>query len=128
MDICRATVSTYNNKKDYDHLSNIFRKKIFYFIQLIIVFADVLPINLVVTIVDWIELGLIALSNFLGLYKLDAWKSFCANQVNRFLLFAFVWLLAIAVVLPMFFEVMKYFYALSNEGYSKGWDTKNTEK
>ena len=116
MDICRATVSNSNNNKQYDHLSNVlfidFLKTIFYLILSIIIFADVLPINLVVTIVDWLALGLIALSNFLGLYKLDAWKSFCANQVNRFLLFAFVWLLAIAVVLPMFFEVIKYFSAI----------------
>ena len=63
------------------------------------------PIIFLVTFVDWICLGFIALSRCLNMTKPKLWNSFCNKKINLVIILVGMWVLSALLTLPSFLEV-----------------------
>ena len=63
------------------------------------------PIIFLVTFVDWICLGFIALSRCLNMTKPKLWNSFCNKKKNLVIILVGMWVLSALLTLPSFLEV-----------------------
>ena len=77
------------------------------------VFAVVFPVNMMLTHLDWLSLGVIALSKCLNITIHDHWSKFCNNRTNLALLLMAVWIFPVLAMIPMYLEVRKIMRKLS---------------
>ena len=65
------------------------------------------PIIFLITFVDWICLGFIALSRCLNMTKPKMWNNFCNKKTNVALILIGMWALSALMTLPSFLEVFR---------------------
>lgn len=68
------------------------------------------PIIFLITFVDWICLGFIALSRCLNMTKPKMWNNFCNKKTNVALILIGMWALSALMTLPSFLEVFAFKY------------------
>ena len=73
------------------------------------------PIIFLITFVDWICLGFIALSRCLNMTKPKMWNNFCNKKTNVAVILIGMWALSALMTLPSFLEVLKWFILPSND-------------
>ena len=72
------------------------------------------PIIFLITFVDWICLGFIALSRCLNMTKPKMWNNFCNKKTNVALILIGMWALSALMTLPSFLEVFERLILPSN--------------
>ena len=72
------------------------------------------PIIFLVTFVDWICLGFIALSRCLNMTKPKMWNNFCNKKTNVAIILVGMWALSALMTLPSFLEVFEWLIVILN--------------
>ena len=82
------------------------------------------PIIFLITFVDWICLGFIALSRCLNMTKPKMWNNFCNKKTNVAIILVGMWALSALMTLPSFLEVFASLIKVTKAYLSILWQIK----